>query len=1176
MTGMPSGEMPFLEHLEELRVRLMKALLGVAVGCVLGFWVVQRFHVVAFLKKPIEPYLAATGGKLTVNAPTEGVFIVFKLALVVGMLLASPVIIYQVWAFLSPALYAREKKILVPALLSGLLLFMVGAALGWAFVVPQALDVLMGFQGGDFAALITFQAYYDFVIQILLALGLSFELPLVLIILAAVGLVTPQSLNKFRRFAIVLSAIAGAFLSPGTDVISMIMMTVPLLLLYEIGVLGAAVVHRRRLRAARAAALVLLLLAGAAPRARAQQPPPPAPSDTLRRNQPPPAGGGVRADSSKNARVGLPSGPTRRFADPDSVMKALLQRPGYTPTRFRGDTAVIWADERRLRLEGHAATDRTGAVLEADTITYADRECLIDARGDPRLFDKGKVAVGEGIRYDTCRKRGVVLDAFTSFDAQGQTWFVRGNIAQDSSTTRLFATQANFTACDLPVPHYSFEARRIKWLSDTIFVARPVVMYIRDVPVLWLPFIFKNLTKRNNQRKSGILIPSAGLTDIYRPNSSYNRTIRNIGYYWAPNDYFDATLRLDWISRQSVTYGVATNYKILDRFLDGTFAVNRLQQPNGATTTNFSLNHRQSFSLSTKLEAELNYSTSTSVLLANAVDPRATTQRIISRVNFQKQLSWGSINLGGSRNQDVSTGRVDLNVPFQFTPKPISLGEGNTWRPTFSSSYARSTGIPLSTPLYLVRADGTVDTIPQTGISRTLQFTLGTPVTLKAISFDNTLTFNDNQQAGRQTLTPFNEGTGTPGDSVQVQGFTNSSFQTSLDWSTGVSLPGVFRGKWNLTPTVGIQNVAPGSFAIRNDRTNGAWVVQSKRFNFALGASPAFYGFFPGLFGFSRIRHSIAPTIVYSYSPSASVPEAYARAIAAPGQTPLLQAPSAQTISLGLAQIFEGKTRPAPGDSLGTNTKKVRLLSIQTSQLSYDFEQAKLAGRTGWTTQTINNSLLSDLLPGFNFNMTHDLWRGTVGYDTTRFSPYLTAVQANFSVSNRTVRNILAFLGLGSRPTGPDQGTGGYGPYGGSGGQGGYAVGMPVTAFQPRAGAQSFFGYGQGMPGGPGFNATVNYTLQRVRPIEGVTLPNQTQQNLGLNISFQPTAYWHAMWSTQFDFTGKRFVSQDIQLQRELHDFRATFRYSRTPGGNSQFYLSVAMIAIPELKYDFNRTSLER
>jgi sec-independent protein translocase protein TatC len=246
--------MPFLDHLEELRVRIVKALLAIAIGCVLGFWVVQKFHVVTLLKKPIEPFLTATGGRLAVSAPTEGVFIVFKLALVVGLLMASPVLIYQIWAFLAPALYLREKKLLVPALLSGLALFITGAALGWLYVVPQALDVLLGFQGADFATLITFQAYYDFVIQILLALGLSFELPLILIILAAVGLVTPQSLNKFRRFAIVLSCIAGAFLSPGTDVISMVMMTVPLLLLYEIGVAGTVVVHRRRMKAARIAA----------------------------------------------------------------------------------------------------------------------------------------------------------------------------------------------------------------------------------------------------------------------------------------------------------------------------------------------------------------------------------------------------------------------------------------------------------------------------------------------------------------------------------------------------------------------------------------------------------------------------------------------------------------------------------------------------------------------------------------------------------------------------------------------------------------------------------------------------------------------------------------------------------------------------------------------------------
>src|SRR4029079_8225408 len=198
---------------------------------------------------------------------------IFKLSFVVGLVLASPVVFWQVWAFLAPALYGREKRVLVPALFAGAGLFMLGGVLAWIFVVPKTLEVLFSFQSEAIAPMITYDAYFDFIVQVVVALGISFELPLVMIILAWLGIVTPAWLNRFRRYAVVLACIAGAILSPGTDVLSMIMMTLPLLVLYEVGVAGAVIVHRRkRKRAAASAAVTLLLLCLGGQRAAAQNP----------------------------------------------------------------------------------------------------------------------------------------------------------------------------------------------------------------------------------------------------------------------------------------------------------------------------------------------------------------------------------------------------------------------------------------------------------------------------------------------------------------------------------------------------------------------------------------------------------------------------------------------------------------------------------------------------------------------------------------------------------------------------------------------------------------------------------------------------------------------------------------------------------------------------------------
>ncbi len=178
MTGTP-GEMPFLDHLEELRSRILRSLGAVIVGSAIGLWAVQHFQLVNLLKRPIAPYL--TDGKLVVLSPTEPVMIVLKLGFLVGLVLASPILLWQLWAFLAPALYAREKKALVPSLFVGLLLFMTGAALAYSVVVPQALRVLFSFQTEAIAPFITYDKYFSFVMQVTMALGISFELPLVIL-----------------------------------------------------------------------------------------------------------------------------------------------------------------------------------------------------------------------------------------------------------------------------------------------------------------------------------------------------------------------------------------------------------------------------------------------------------------------------------------------------------------------------------------------------------------------------------------------------------------------------------------------------------------------------------------------------------------------------------------------------------------------------------------------------------------------------------------------------------------------------------------------------------------------------------------------------------------------------------------------------------------------------------
>src|SRR5690606_17911246 len=128
------------------------------------------------------------------------------------------------------------------------------------------------------------------------------------------------------------------------------------------------------------------------------------------------------ADSAKQRRVGLPSGPTRSFAPADSVVERLLRRAGYEVTRYHADSATFLAADRRLRLSGEALTERGTAILEADRIAYAEASCALQAEGSPRLFDQQNVLAGVRLRYDTCKRRGVVDSALTSFAEAGTVW----------------------------------------------------------------------------------------------------------------------------------------------------------------------------------------------------------------------------------------------------------------------------------------------------------------------------------------------------------------------------------------------------------------------------------------------------------------------------------------------------------------------------------------------------------------------------------------------------------------------------------------------------------------------------------------------------------------------------------------------------------------------------------
>ncbi|MFO7261002.1 MAG: twin-arginine translocase subunit TatC [bacterium] len=241
-------EMPFLDHLEELRWRILWSLIALAIGAVIGFVLVVRFDVLGLLVAPIEPLL--NGTQLKYLSPTDPFFLTLKLGVGVGVLLASPIVVQQIWAFVSPALLPHERRAIVPALYLGLVLFLGGVALAYFVVLPITLEFMMGFQAQSLEQNITVGHYLSFVVRVLLAFGLVFELPVVMLVLAAIGLVDSRMLASKRRYAVVASVILASVITPGDFVVLTIFMMIPLLLLYELSIGLAKLVERRRMERA--------------------------------------------------------------------------------------------------------------------------------------------------------------------------------------------------------------------------------------------------------------------------------------------------------------------------------------------------------------------------------------------------------------------------------------------------------------------------------------------------------------------------------------------------------------------------------------------------------------------------------------------------------------------------------------------------------------------------------------------------------------------------------------------------------------------------------------------------------------------------------------------------------------------------------------------------------------
>jgi len=239
------GKMSFMEHLGELRTRIMWSVAAAGVGIAIALFITDP--VMRFISRP----LLAMKTDLVFTSPTEAFWTWMKVAMVLGIFISMPGILFQVWKFVSPGLHAHEKKYAAPFIIIGSLLFLTGGAFAMLVIIPYASTFLVTFgQEKGWKPMLTVSSYTDFVIKFALAFGIVFELPVVITILSLIGVVTPQFLSKNRKYAILVNFIIAAILTPTPDMINQTLMAGPLCILYEVGIICARLATRKRNAAA--------------------------------------------------------------------------------------------------------------------------------------------------------------------------------------------------------------------------------------------------------------------------------------------------------------------------------------------------------------------------------------------------------------------------------------------------------------------------------------------------------------------------------------------------------------------------------------------------------------------------------------------------------------------------------------------------------------------------------------------------------------------------------------------------------------------------------------------------------------------------------------------------------------------------------------------------------------
>lgn len=739
------------------------------------------------------------------------------------------------------------------------------------------------------------------------------------------------------------------------------------------------------------------------------------------------------------------------WAEPDSIMRELMERAGYRVVQYQGEQVRFETATRQLVMRGKpSAVKRDETILVGDTIVYDDSTKIVVATGDtvilrdPSSDDADDFVARGSIRYDMETGEGITR-AFSTSVMSGQRLFVTaesGTVFNDTTMVgarRVFFHDADFTYCDHDEPHFHFRARDIKFVAEQVVVGRNAVLYIGEVPVFWLPFMFQDA---RSGRRSGLLTPSFGVAELLRNSTNYQRRVENLGWFFALSDYADAQVSMDWLSAGSgntITPGwlrgnAEVRYKWLSRFLEGGLAVTYTGQSTGTKNTAVTWRHNQQFNKETRLSANINWTQNTTVQRQTTFNPTQAIGTMVSQLNYQTRVGPARLSVGGTRKQYPGRRQVDMDLPnLSLTAGTLAFGPVE-WTPSLRFNQSRTDDIDQGLQFaWLVarNAAGVLDSSRVRASRRNTNFGFDTPLKIGDFQLGNQVSiverFDDYPE---QRIVRDVRDTSITATRVFAQ-----RFFTSIDWTPSFNLPRFFQGTWNVSPNARLVNVDPSAgLIVRSELSGGRYVAQRKRLEYGIAAAPTFYARFPGLGPIEAIRHSVSPALSWSLSPAADVSDDFLQATGRTRQGYLGSLPR-NAISMSLSTAFEAKLKPretadgaaapaadsaAAADTSGPGGTsrprpaavdqgtKVRLLSLNFSSLTYDFVRADTAA-TGLVEPNFSISARSELLPNLDFRMGYSLFQGDPMSDTAVFKPYRTELGVNFALDGRS--SLVALLG---------------------------------------------------------------------------------------------------------------------------------------------------------------------